>query len=379
MKAWRLTMAGGSFRLEDVPDPVPRPGAVIVRVHAAPLVSYLRAYVSGTLPGYHPPEETFTPGTNAVGVIEQVGPGVYGLTPGQRVLVSGHLTAAENVPEPAQALLAMTAEPASAALLEDWRDGTLAELVAVSAAAVTPVPAGLGSVPSTQLAAVIRCLVPYGGLLRGRLAAGETAIVSGATGAFGTAGVHVALAMGAARVVAAGRNEAVLAALEGLDRVAAVKLTGDAAADTDALRAAAAGGDSAVGETRDKGAAGKGAATAGADCALDMVGGAGSAEGTLATLGALARGGRLVLMGSMRIPLPIDYTQLMLTNREIIGNFMYPRTASRQLLQLAAAGLLDLGHIQLATFGLAALEAAMDAAAAPGAPLVVVTTASSTA
>ena len=71
MKAWRLTMAGGAFRLEDVPDPVPRPGAVIVRVHAAPLVSYLRAYVSGTLPGYHPPEETFTPGTNAVGVIEQ--------------------------------------------------------------------------------------------------------------------------------------------------------------------------------------------------------------------------------------------------------------------------------------------------------------------
>jgi NADPH:quinone reductase-like Zn-dependent oxidoreductase len=34
MKAWRLTMASGSFGLEDVPDPAVREGAVVVRVHA---------------------------------------------------------------------------------------------------------------------------------------------------------------------------------------------------------------------------------------------------------------------------------------------------------------------------------------------------------
>ena len=39
---------------------------------------------------------------------------------------------------------------------------------------------------------------------------GETVLVSGATGNFGSAAVAVALAMGAACVVAPGRNEAVL-------------------------------------------------------------------------------------------------------------------------------------------------------------------------
>ncbi len=64
-----------------------------------------------------------------------------------------------------------------------------------------------------------------------------------------------------------------------------VRLNGDVDADTSALRAAAEGG---------------------ADCALDIIGGAGSPASTLATLNALRRGGRLVVMGSMTVPLPID-------------------------------------------------------------------------
>ncbi len=40
------------------------------------------------------------------------------------------------------------------------------------------------------------CLVPYGGLAQGGLKAGETVLVSGATGNFGRAAVAVALAMG---------------------------------------------------------------------------------------------------------------------------------------------------------------------------------------
>jgi alcohol dehydrogenase len=42
-----------------------------------------------------------------------------------------------------------------------------------------------------------RFIVPFGGLLRGRLAAGETLLVNGATGAFGTAAVLLGVAMGA--------------------------------------------------------------------------------------------------------------------------------------------------------------------------------------
>ncbi|WP_413810668.1 zinc-binding dehydrogenase [Streptomyces sp. OE57] len=351
MKAWRLETAGPSLRLLDVSDLTPRPGSVTIRIEACSVVSYLRQYVEGKLPGYNPPDGTFTPGTNGIGTIAEVGAQVYDLTPGQRVLTTGSVTAAENVPEPAVALLSMTAAPANAALLNDWPEGTLAEVAMAPVSVVTPIPAELDDVPSERLAVITRCLVPYGGLRRGRLEPGETVVVNGATGDFGQAAVYVALAMGAGKVVAAGRNRTVLDRLGKLDRVVPVGLTGDVDADAQALRAAAGGG---------------------ADLGFDMIGGATDTAATESTLVALRRGGRLVLMGSARAPLPVDYTQLMMTNREIIGHFMYPAGAPAQLLKLAAGGLLDLEGIQIATFPLDQLDAAMDKAAESGGPLVVV-------
>lgn len=102
MKAWRLTMSVPSLDLQDVADPSPRAGSVLIRVHASSLVSYLREYVNGSLPGYNPPADPFTPGTNGIGIIEAVGEDVFGLHPGQRVLATGYVVAAENVADPAR-------------------------------------------------------------------------------------------------------------------------------------------------------------------------------------------------------------------------------------------------------------------------------------
>jgi alcohol dehydrogenase len=346
MKAWQL---GDTLELLDVDRPALRPQSVLVQVEATALVSYFRAYVEGRLPGYFPPVRPFTPGTNGIGVIDAVGDHVYGLRSGQRVLLSGYARAAENVPEPTEALLSLTANPGAHALVDDWRDGTLAEYALVPASTVTPIPAALATTDSARLAVVVRCLVPFGGFLRGRLSPGETVIVNGATGAFGRAGVQVALAMGAAEVIAAGRNKTVLDDLAGIPRVRTVALTGDH--DTDV------------------------AALGPADLALDMIGQATTPDSTLAALAALRRGGRLVLMGSMTVPLPIDYLALMLSGKEIIGNFMYPADAPARLLSLAAAGLLDLGALEVAAYPLGDLGSAMDRAAEPGAPMVVVSAA----
>ena len=315
------------------------------------LVSYLREYVRGELPGYNPPADPFTLGTSGIGVVEALGDNVYDLRVGQRVLTTGYVVAAENVAEPAQALLSMTAAPSSIPLLNNWREGTLAELAVAPISAVTPIPESLDAIPSERLSVVQRCLVPFGGMQRGRLSPGETVIINGATGDFGSAAVQVARAMGAGRIVAAGRNEAILSTLGKIERVTPVRLTGDVEADAAALRDAAGGG---------------------AQFALDMIGGATDTAATQATLDALGRGGRLVLMGSARAPLPIDYTQLMLTNREIIGHFMYSASAPARLLQLVAAGLLDLDSVDVASYPLADLSAAMDAAAEPGGPLIVI-------
>jgi len=317
-------------------------------------MSYLKPYVEGKLGAYRAPED-FSPGGNAIGVIEQVGADVWHLKKGQRVIASSHLVAGENVQEPGQILIGVTSpDEIGDALQQSWKDGTLAEYALFPAQTVTPIE-GLDGYDLPQLAAITRCVVPYGGLRRGRLAAGETVVVNGASGAYGSAAVLVALAMGAARVAAAGRNEETLEKLAkaGGTRVVPVVLSGDVDKDAAALRGAAGGG---------------------AHLAFDMVGNAKDPHSTLAALRALYRRGRIVLMGSSVAPIPLNYLFLMLNNIEIIGNFMHPQNAYLPLLALVRSRQLDMSPIKPKVFSLSDLETAMEyAAKADSLEIVVVT------
>lgn len=151
-------------------------------------------------------------------------------------------------------------------------------------------------IDSVRLPLSSRYVVPFGGLLRGRLAAGETVIISGATGLWYLRG-FCRSCHGRWPVVAVGRNaqaiEAVAAA--GGQRVVPVAVTGEIQSDVEKIRAAAHGG---------------------AQMAFDMVGAARDPNMTLAALRSLSRDGRFVLMGSMTVPLPIPYTEVMLNSWE---------------------------------------------------------------
>jgi len=347
MKAWQLNKAVGSITLSEKAIPQASPGSVVIRMEASSLMSYMQDYVDGKLPIYNMPDGAFIPGGNGTGVIHAVGPHVWHLKPGQRVVISSHFVAQENVRNSAQILLGVTANgPVGAAIQADWRDGTLAEYAILPASSVTPVE-NMANVESSVLAIAMRYVVPYGGLLKGRLAAGETLVVSGATGAYGTAAVLVALAMGAGEVIALGRNEKTLAdvAEAGGKRVMPLMVTGDVAKDAEAIRSLTHGG---------------------AHIAFDMVGGAKDPNMTLAALRSLVHGGRLVMMGSMAVPLPIPYTEVMLNGWEILGNFMYPRDAFRRVLDLIRCGLLDTTAIKPTVFPLSALRDAMTAARQAG-------------
>jgi alcohol dehydrogenase len=259
------------------------------------------------------------------------------------VVLSSHFVAAENVEDPAQILIGLTSSPDAAQVLADWPDGTLAEYALLPVAALTPAE-GLEEFDSTELVTIGRFIIPFGGLLRGRMAAGETLVVNAATGAYGTAAVLLGVAMGAAQVIAASRQQGPLEAVARAagPRVSTVTLTGDVQKDASALRQAAGGG---------------------AHLAFDMVGQARDPKATLAALHSLRRGGRLVLMGSMTTDLPVPYTTLMQNNWEIIGQFMYPAGAYRRLLDLLRSGLLDISAIRPRVYPLAALPEAMEAAA----------------
>ena len=87
MKAIRVHAAGGleALRLEDVPQPVPGPGQVVIKIEAAG-VNFIDVYQRTGLYRLATP---FTLGQEAAGVVVAVDPGVTDLLPGSRVAYTG--------------------------------------------------------------------------------------------------------------------------------------------------------------------------------------------------------------------------------------------------------------------------------------------------
>lgn len=343
-KAWRLH-AHNDLRFDDVPTPKPAPDGVVVKIEAGMVLSYTNKLLSGALP-YSLPPTPFVPGTNAIARVVAAGENVTHVQSGDRVFLSPHLRGDVPDRDPPQILIGLTATvttPEALALQARWRDGVFAETAHWPGACVTPL-ANLDDKPATELIGLAKLIVPFGGLQRSGLRGGQTIIVNGATGYFGSGAVMLAVAMGAGRVVAVGRKQAALDQLRDAfgSRVIPAVVTGDAAADLPIVKRAAGGT---------------------ADVALDLLGAAKSTSTTLSSLRALRRGGRMVVMGSAEVPLELSFREMLANDWEVVGQFMYDRTAPGQLAALAAEGLLDLRKINVATFGLADFRRAVDAAA----------------
>lgn len=88
MKAVRFHEHGGTDRLryEDVPDPVPGPGEIVVRVKACAL-NYLDLWERNGLPGVTIPLPHIS-GSDVAGIIESVGAGVTHVKAGDKTLVN---------------------------------------------------------------------------------------------------------------------------------------------------------------------------------------------------------------------------------------------------------------------------------------------------
>jgi NADPH2:quinone reductase len=148
----------------------------------------------------HIPAPPYTPGLEYAGVVAWRGDAVEGVAVGDAVLSDGFLTG-----------------PRSLGAHRTW--GGWASYAVAPAEAVRRVPGTLSFDEACNLLGnyetAYHCLVA-----RGRLRAGETVLVHGASGATGLAAVHVAKLLGA-KVVATGRSEAKLARVleQGADHV----------------------------------------------------------------------------------------------------------------------------------------------------------------
>jgi len=350
-RGWTLPRVGTALELRSYPIPELHPSGVLVEVESAMVLSYMAKVLDGSIP-YAVPPPPFIPGTNAVGVVKAIGAEVSHVAPGERVFLSPHLVADEPSGSAPQILIGLTAlgssrfddVPEGARRLQRiWRHGAFAELAHWPACCVTPL-VGLDGIPRERLIALAKLVVPFGGLLRAGAGPGLVVAINGATGFYGAAGVMVARALGASRVIAIGRDAGALANLsEALGaRVVTAVVTGeDVGADVAAIHAAAGGK---------------------VDVALDMLGQATSTSSTLATLRSLRRGGRLVLMGSASAPLELTFGELLSNDWEVVGNFMYPASAPSRLSSLLASGQLDLAPIRLRRFPFTKLGDAIQSA-----------------
>ncbi|GAB4066363.1 NAD(P)H-quinone oxidoreductase [Angustibacter speluncae] len=175
MRAVTIREPGGPDVLvpAQVPDPEPADGQVVVRVAAA---GVNRADVMQRLGHYPPPPgEPDWPGLEVSGTVAAVGEGVEEWSVGDQVC----------------ALLG---------------GGGYAELVAVPAGQLLPVPAGVDLVEAAALPEVA-CTVWSNVFMAAGLQRGETLLVHGGSSGIGTMAVQLAHALGAQVAVTAGSAE----------------------------------------------------------------------------------------------------------------------------------------------------------------------------
>jgi NADPH:quinone reductase-like Zn-dependent oxidoreductase len=182
VRAVRIHEDGGPevLVMEDVPDPEPSAGEVLVRLRASAL-NHLDVWVRKGLPSVPKPRIL---GADGAGVVEALGDGVEGFAAGDRVVINPGVEAADGTIH----------------VIGEHGDGTNAELIAVPATNVHPIPGGLSFEEAAAFPLVFetayRMLVT-----RARLVEGEWVLLWGIGSGVSTAGLAIARALGARTVV----------------------------------------------------------------------------------------------------------------------------------------------------------------------------------
>lgn len=278
MKAIRCSAWGppDDLVLEDLPDPAPGAGEVVVDVRAAGVNFPDLLTVQGKY--QMRPPLPFTPGNEFAGVVRAVGAGVDGFAPGD-------------------------------AVIGFTRTGAFAEQALAPAAALLPKPPGMPF--ATAAALTLTYGTAWHALVdRGGLRAGETLLVLGAAGGVGLAAVEIGKALGA-RVIAAASSAAKLA----ICRAHGADVLIDY--DHDDLRSALAGATEGRGP----------------DVILDPVGGSYSEP----ALRSIAWRGRHLVVGFAAGEIPrLPWNLMLLKGASVIGVFWGDFTRKEPAAHLAA-------------------------------------------
>jgi zinc-binding alcohol dehydrogenase/oxidoreductase len=181
VKAVRIHEDGGPevLRYEDVPDPSPGPGEVLIALRTASL-NHLDVWVRKGLPSVSKPHIL---GADGAGTVAGLGDGVEGLAIGDRVLINPGIE-----------------HGATTSVVGEHSDGTHCELIAIAAEQVFPLDERLSFEEAAAFPLVYetayRMLVT-----RARVAEGEWALIWGIGGGVATAALEICRALGVSTIV----------------------------------------------------------------------------------------------------------------------------------------------------------------------------------
>lgn len=160
MKALRIHECGGSLRLENMEDPAPGAGEVVIRVAATTLNPIDTGRAKGIFKDMFPVEFPWIPGGDASGVVESVGSGATNFAVGDEVF--GY-------------------SPAG---------GAYAELMPIEASAITMKPGGITHEGAVAVSMVGQTALQA--LQAAKMHSGQTELIHGGAGGVGSLAVQLA-------------------------------------------------------------------------------------------------------------------------------------------------------------------------------------------
>ena len=307
MKALAFNEFGGpeKLRLQDVPDPKAAPGEVVVRVRACAL-NHLDIFVREGIPALKTPLPFWT-GCDIAGDVAEVGPDVTGLRVGDRVCVNPNLTCGrcEFCIQGEDSLCVRYG------IVGEHLPGGLAELVAVSAENVLPLPAHVSYEHAASF--ILTNMTAWRMVVtQARVRPGEDVLILGVGGGVSSSAVQIAKLCGA-RVLVTSSSDAKLERARQLG------------ADV-SINYAKEDWESAVYEKTAK---------RGVDVVLENVG----AQTWKQSLRSLRKGGRLVTCGATTGPIAETDIRIVFWKQiHIIGSTMANRREFNDVMRLFFAG-----------------------------------------
>jgi NADPH:quinone reductase-like Zn-dependent oxidoreductase len=327
MRAVLFRTHGGPEVLEsaDVPDPLPGPGEVLVRVKACS-VNHVDIWVRQGVPAYKI-QLPHISGCDVAGTIERLGPGIEGLQLGRRVFLSPGLSCF-------QCPMCLSGQDNMCqrfAIRGAKAAGGYAQLAVARALDVHPIPDGMGF---DEAAAFPLVFLTAWHMLIGRagLRPGETVLVHAAGSGIGHAAVQIARLTGA-RVLATVGSDAKVERARALGAEAVIQHRREPLEER-------------VRQLTDG---------AGVDVVFEHVG----PETFEASVRALAKGGRLVTCGATTGPsAPLDLRYLFSRQLTLLGSMMGTRAELLRITELLGRG--QLTPIVDTVFPLAEARAAQE-------------------